>query len=220
MANVIAQAGGLLVGGTTINMAVYTWVDGQYAIVNQAYRVPTSGFSAGLTMGDCALAFLNAIDADLQAIITIETKILGVKCSQFRDVPGDVPLAGIATSTDTGSVANPTAAKQTALVVSKTTLVGGKRGRGRIYLPPPGVSDIDVGGEPKAAYLTRADTFYAAMFGFTSLTIGPANAVFIACVHGKAILGFIVQASYLVRPRFGTQRRRGAYGRPNPDSIL
>ncbi len=220
MANVIAQAGGLLVGGSTINMALYTWVDGQYAIVNQAYRVPTSGFSGGLTMGDCALAYLNTVDGSLQAIITVETKILGVKCSQFRDVPGDVPLAGIATSTDVGSVANPTSAKQTALVITKTTLVGGKRGRGRMYLPPPGVSDIDVGGEPKATYLTHAATFYGDVFGFSSLTIGPANAVFIASVHGKTTPGFIAQSSFLVRPRFGTQRRRGAYGRPNPDSIL
>jgi hypothetical protein len=220
MPNVIAQAGGLLVGGSTVNMALYTWVDGQYAICNQAFRVPTSGFSGGLTMGDCALAYLNAVDAALQAIITIETKILGVKCSQFRDVPGDVPLAGIATSTDVGSVANPTAAKQTALVITKTTLVGGKRGRGRMYLPPPGVSAIDLGGEPTAAYLALAATFYGAVYGFSSLTIGPANAVFIAAVHGKVILGFIAQTSFIVRPRFGTQRRRGAYGRPNPDSIL
>lgn len=119
-------------------------------------------------------------------------------------------------NTAVGTAAGDSAPKQSSLVVTKKTAFPGRAFRGRMYIPFPGDVATDASGSPAAAYVVLANNLASFLLLATTLTVG-LNSVTLQPViphsTGAAptdILGFVVQK------KFGTQRRRGDYGKIEP----
>jgi len=221
MAITITQQGGPMVSTGIYHATIFTWCNGQYGLMTQDFFVPPAGFVAGPTLGEMAKSVQQAVDAAMQAILSTEVNILGTKVNQLQPhVTGSVPLAGIASSTSTGSVSSHTVSKQTSLVITKLSLISGRTGRGRIYVPFPSIVDFVAGGEPESTYLTDVDTFYADLFGLTAVTSVAGSANLVTIIYHRKTGGFTTQVGYRINTRYGTQRRRGDYGKTNPNAIL
>jgi len=220
MAITITQQGGLMVSSGVYRATIFTWVSGQYGLMTQDFFVPPGGFIGGPTLGEMAKTVQQAVDGQLQAMLSTEANILGTKVNQIQpNVVGSVPLAGIAASNSIGSIDSRTVAKQSALVVTKLSLVSGKSGRGRLYVPFPTASEFIAGGEPHPSYITNVDSFYAALFGVTSVTSVAGHANLVTVIYHRKTGGFTTQAGYRINEKFGNQRRRGDYGKANPNFI-
>jgi hypothetical protein len=106
---------------------------------------------------------------------------------------------------------------QTAGVVTKLTNFRGRRNRGRTYLPFPSAASDDPGGGPTAGYVTNASLL--AILVFTPANYGTVTdyaSLQPYLVHGHTIppTGTDV-IGYNARLKWGTQRKRGQYGRTN-----
>jgi len=102
-------------------------------------------------------------------------------------------------------------------MLSYYTQLAGPRYRGRTYIPFPPTNAGDANGMPTGAYVTFLGILLAAMFGpivvpngagSVSLALGVAHRV-----AGVYTISEVVTA--YARARFATQRKSGAYGRPN-----
>jgi hypothetical protein len=90
----------------------------------------------------------------------------------------------------------------------------------RTYFPWPSTSDLGVDAyTPAAAYSTAIETFAQAVITFNALNDGAGNTCNLALVDFRvkqpANYVFEFLTSFAHRPRWATQRRSGAYGRPN-----
>jgi hypothetical protein len=212
MAVTILQAGGLIQANAIYRVAIQLRNNGKLIEFTSAFFVPTGGFVAGNTLGNLAFTVQSAIDGSLQAITSIETDLVGTQVNQLQPhVVGSTPLAGIAATTSIGSVANPTWPRVAGLVVTKLSLTNGRTGRGRMYLPPSGVTDMDDFGKPTAGYLTRATTMVNDLFGISAITGGSGVSNLISVIYNRKSGGFTAWISSRVNPILGTQRRRGYY---------
>lgn len=113
--------------------------------------------------------------------------------------------------------------RQTSGVLTVNTDYAGRAFRGRKYLPFPGATDLATTGKPTAGYRASLDTLgnlYVATRTFTGAGGGVVSLVPVLW-HRKPVpippaLYTDVTAAF-GRPRWGVQRRRGDYGRPNHD---
>lgn len=178
------------------------------------YNVIAKG-GAGVSSTDIA-AFLDPIFAPLyKAVLTAEGRYEGVTCQRIRPVP---PLVeGIsASASGFGTVTGDTLPKQTAGVISLVTEFAGRRYRGRVYVPFPGETDSDSTGAPVAAYVTRLQAIANAFLPIRVITVGinsnQIQSVVFSRVPPETRTPVVGAVAVNI---FGTQRRRGDYGRTN-----
>jgi hypothetical protein len=103
-------------------------------------------------------------------------------------------------------------AKQVALVVSKRSGLAGRKNRGRMYVSFPSDTDSLAFGLPSAAYLALVNTLVTAIFQnqiFGGVTAVPVIYQRLTPAASPAITAIRVNS------KFGTQRRRGSYGKTN-----
>lgn len=212
MAVAISQHGGLAVAGGIYNASIMVELGSKTMQINQAFYVTPQNFVQGPTLGDMAFTVQTAIDQTLAAAIPAENILFGTSIHQLQPhVVGQVPLFGQATTNSTGARPNPTASKVQGVVITKTSLISGRQGRGRMYFFPPSQADIDVDGVPKAAYLPLVNSFYVSLFGIGNVTAAAGSAVMIVVIYNRKTSNFTAQTSFRVNAKFGTQRRRGMY---------
>jgi hypothetical protein len=123
-----------------------------------------------------------------------------VKFGPNNDGPSALVIGPLA-----GGAANTAVAPNTALLVNKTTLLGGRRNRGRWYWPGLPEGDVDQGGNVAGGFLNAVqidfDSFYTKL-GLEDL--------YPSLLHSEDI-GLILPAlitSFVVQPKVATQRRR------------
>lgn len=114
-----------------------------------------------------------------------------------------------------GGVAGDVLPKQVAGFLRKQSAAPGRRKSGRLYIPFPGEGDNEAGAVPSAAYISRLDTLgskYASQIGWGADDLGRAT---IIIYKRTAPLTSSAVSSMVTIPQWATQRRRGAFGRPN-----
>ena len=150
------QDGGTLVTGDIFRAAFYTWYENQVGIMDIAY-VWTNAFGS-VTFGDAAFDLQTALDGDLQAILGNTVKILGCRVTKLNGIK-PFPLAGVATSTSTGSMANKPLPTQVRGLIATKGPFASRIGRGRIFPPFAGTDGMDTDSTPTAAHVTNLQTF-------------------------------------------------------------
>lgn len=106
--------------------------------------------------------------------------------------------------------------RQTAGVVTLRTPFAGRANRGRKYMPFPSETDNTTGIQPTAGYLAVVNTFIAMHVPTITLLAGPTTEVWRSCLpRPNQVPKGINFTSFLTRDAWGTQRRRGTFGRPN-----
>jgi hypothetical protein len=81
-------------------------------------------------------------------------------------------------------------------------------------MPPPATEDVTSDGTPAGSYVTAVTTFYAALYGISTVIGGTGTTSLIYVIFNKKSGGFTAITQYRVNAKFGTQRRRGYYKVP------
>ena len=128
-----------------------------------------------------------------------------------QTVPAATPLAGTA-----GTTPIPT---QVAGMVSFYCEDGGRKGRGRSYIPfPDQASNVAATDTPITAYVNNLDLFAAAVLGPNEISSGPNTLTLNGGLfdqYSPSIPVFRPFVTWISRRRWATQRKRGNYGRAN-----
>lgn len=99
---------------------------------------------------------------------------------------------------------------------SKNTLLGGRRYYGRIYVPFPAAADDTGAGTPTAGYLARLQDLFATLESIAVPTAGAQVMDLNSIVYSKKYGLKTSITTISAEGNWATQRRRSAYGRPNP----
>jgi hypothetical protein len=108
--------------------------------------------------------------------------------------------------------------KQCAGLIQLQTVVGGRHGRGRVYIPFPSEQHSDANGAPTAAYGTLLTTLAADFLLLAVYTSGPNTTTWAPCIFNRGTGTFIKLnpgGATNSRTKWASQRRRGDFGKSN-----
>lgn len=203
---------GLLVSGNTATVRVVARV-GVQAAINVLHFSVTASTGSGVTEAEAAEALDDTWHDEYKAVMSILTSYRGVSVQKDGGTPPGVPFAHVGNYAEGAVAGNLMPTQVTGLIAWRTALTG-HANRGRSYIPFPSASDSTAGDVPTADYVTRLGTLAAAIIGPHVLVGGGGTATLKLAVR-QAGGGHNLVTSFVARPKFGTQRRRGAFGRPN-----
>jgi hypothetical protein len=203
--------------GSFLRSTWFTARDDQLGMMDVAWRISASTL-AGVFLGDVADAIVTNTAVDLSVILGLNTAELGVKVSQLGTTSPGLP--GIASSVLTGAAGTGILPAQVSGLITLNTLLAGRKGRGRVYVPFIGNAYQDTDDTPTAALVTDMATF---MTDWLSLSLvngtgGGTINVFPIIWHRATNTHTDIDA-FRANKLFATQRRRGNYGRLNPPII-
>lgn len=103
-------------------------------------------------------------------------------------------------------------------VITKLTDTAGRAGKGRIYIPFPDSTAVDAAtGKPTSSYMSLLDDIAALYVGEFEHSLGGSRTITVQSVlKHRTAAGYVVVNNYQSRARWGSQRSRGDYGKPNP----
>ena len=104
-------------------------------------------------------------------------------------------------------------------LVSLRTNVGGRQGRGRSYIPFPSQMNQTDEFTPNAAYLTALTTIGDFLIANQICGTAPNQTTLVPVLFNRKTSVFSYLSNYRLPPRWATQRRRGAFGRPNESPV-
>jgi hypothetical protein len=203
--------------GHIIALKISSWYNNQLGLNVLHFRCAAST-GGGMTETEVALAMEPVVTAVLLPLLAVPSQYLGLSVKDLSNVPATASgvsgtLAGNGLG---GAVALPT---QVSGLITLRTPLSGRRGRGRCYIPFPAVTDNAAGDIPTGAYVTKLQNFATAVFTPQALVGGVGTASFIPVVKPATGLAVIDIIATQARTSWATQRRRGNYGRTNPQMI-
>jgi len=114
-----------------------------------------------------------------------------------------------------GTVTGSPLPKQVSGVLTKVSEIAGRRARGRLFVPFPGSFDNDVDSTPVTSYLTRLLNLANGLLGPIVVGVTPNDVTLANVIDSRAAGLWVSVNTYVARDRWGTQRRRGDYGKTN-----
>lgn len=173
-----------------------------------------SGVNGQVTLGMVAANLGASLPSRYKALMSNNAVYDGLDV--VRIVPG--PRTQNAWSTDgagAGIVTGDVLPRQVAGVITKLTAFKGRRYRGRFYLAFPCEADSDMTGIPNANYMAALGLLATQFEQLLAPVSGANNAVFIPIVYHRFPGDFTDIVRCRANQKWGTQRKRGSYGRPN-----
>lgn len=178
------------------------------------YRCSLTTLSS-VTLVEVAEAIDILVEAEYKAIMSTDAIYRGVGVQSYFPLPLSNE-AHTAANAGPGTNASISLPLQVAPVLRKTTNYGGPSGRGRIYTPfPPGAA-VTTDGAMSPTYLTALENL-AAVYPLTLFVVGAGGtARFEMGLQSRTNpTAFPEILDIIAVGLFGTQRRRGQYGRGN-----
>jgi hypothetical protein len=168
--------------------------------------------------GDSRLALAAQVfvtfEGQLRALMAASAKLYGYKCSVLGIYPPPLAVNGVVNEVGTGGATQlPTQARG---LISWKTAIGGRTGRGRIYVWTPEDANLDANGNPGAAYIAGLNNIANAVTsGFSA---GGSSWVPVIAHRGagaKPTYTATPVNAHRTSPGWATQRRSGESGRIN-----
>lgn len=141
-------------------------------------------------------------------------RYLGVMASKVRPLPPGPDFTATASAAN-GSRSGDPLPKQIAGVLSYRTAVATRRGRGRSYIPFAAEIDNTSSGVPSATYIANLVSLGSAMTETKTVVNGAGGSTLLPVIFHKATGTSDDVTAAVARTVWGTQRRRGDFGRPN-----
>lgn len=162
-----------------------------------------------------AVSISTATAAQVKALLNDTAEYRGLLVNRVWPQPPSMPEYSIFGQA-IGADVSPPLPKQVSGLVATRTNFGGRRFRGRFYVPFPSEGANDpVVARPSAAYVTALQTLANTLLaGFNDIT-GPDTYDCNPVLFDRVTGGFTPITSVLARPYWATQRRRGDYGSQN-----
>jgi hypothetical protein len=194
---------------------VFCYLTNQVSINTFNYTVTTLA-TAGVTYDNVA-TFFDTLMAPLFKPLICNVATYNVTHAQ-RLFPLPVSVysessasAGVGTG---GPIALPS---QCAGIISSKTLIAGQRYRGRKYIPFPSTVAASATGVPIAGYITNLDALATVAESAQNVVSGASTAVLTPILlHHFPAGSFTPIWQFNPSPKWGTMKKRGNYGQPNP----
>lgn len=183
--------------------------------INVRHYVCTVLNGLGPTDAQIASAMDTTFNVDFKSLLSVQATYRGVGVRRIKPLPVLVETSTIA-NLGVGTVLGDALPSQTCGVIKLGTAVAGKSYRGRIYVPFPSETDSGAQGDPNAGYLTNLGLLANTCLLQVTAGTAPNNAVFDPVIHSKKLGLDTFLSSSFARLSWGTQRKRGGFGRPNP----
>lgn len=154
------------------------------------------------TPADVALALYTLFNGQIMANLTTTTTLVGVL---VKFGPDDTGPSAVQSGSAAGSVVDAGIQPGTCYLVNKNTNLGGRVGKGRMYMPGLAESAVGVGGEIASGNVSAFQSDWNAFLaGLGAADLTP------VLLHGGnySLLFPSVVTSYTVQSRAATQRRR------------
>ena len=220
---------GRQITGTSIVYAfAYATFQGQTAIMKATYRV--QGIQ---NLNPMDTDVLNTLDQmyppHIRAFIANAANYAST-CIQVYDAPNLYPMIGTEASAGVGLSGPIALPKQTCGVITKITDYAGGGGRGRMYAPFPAIdaTELTGGSQPLARHTGLLGNIANAFMTVTPVNGAGGGSLQLVPVlrysikPGPTTHGYRDITGFRVRSKWGTQRKRGDYGRANspPDIVF
>lgn len=175
---------------------------------------------AGSTLRDAAVLIDTNFAAAIKPCLGVPATYYGVGCRKF--IAGGRLSAENSTTASTGPGTGGALliARQTCGLITKQTVLGGRGGRGRMYVPFPGTASCDTSGVPTAGYLANIGTIGTALLA-TLTNAGGLTLIPVLLRYPRpnrlppVAIGTTPLTGFTARLKWATHRTRGSYGKTN-----
>lgn len=201
--------------GDIFEFRLFTSFNEQIAINVLHYKEQTPTNPFALDHNSVLAAIATAIEPVFIDCVTADATYEG--CTLQRIFPTVAPVVTNVLGSAAGDGGATPTGRQLSGIITKRTVIAGRRGRGRIYVPFPAADTVtDDTGMPTAAYVALLQELADEMEDEQTVSVGADTLGFKPCVYNRddpAASPLITTC--LARSKFATQRRRGDYGRAN-----
>ena len=186
----------------------------QLGLMVWAYRI--SSLAGTMTDVDVANFFGPVVAGVLRPLQSVNSLYSGVGIQRITG-SRPYPLEQInTTNTGAGSEAGNLLPPQVCGLIKTLTALAGRKFRGRHYFPFAGASGNDVTGVPTAVHLANMATWGGTLITAQTVVVGANTAVLLpVLVHKSQPTTTSDIVNFVPEQGWGTQRRRGFFGRPN-----
>jgi hypothetical protein len=205
--------------GQVAFLELWTQRAAQASVQRIAYRAQVTAGS-GVTYGE----FLTSVGTSFQALMlpmidsTSSFRGMGVR-EILAPVVGSPSPAYDNSAVAVGTGVGKPMPGQVSGLIKISTAVGGRKGRGRLYIPFPAVTFGDDTDQPTAAYLVLLNALATQVLAPIVVIGGTGTAAFGLVLYHRTTGLTSPVVSTAGSPRWATQRRRGDYGRLNSSPV-
>lgn len=204
-----------------VQVVCYCSALGQIGI-NTTYWMSRDTSGAGASALQVAIGLDSALNARYKELMGVEAAYRGVSCQILGPTPL-VPSNAILND-GFGTSGENLLPGQCSYVLSWHTALAGRHNRGRIYPPFPFVTACDANGKMTAAAAVLLEALASAYTNDYTFGIGGDTSDIHLTVRARTAppppapvdIRYNFVTTHVSNQRFGTQRRRGQYGRLNP----
>lgn len=207
-----------LTAGMLLQLRAYTLKANQVGVTTFHHQV-VSASGPIATDADFLLAWGTIYSSEFIAIMSAEADYIGSSIQVLAPGPlGLLRTDNIGHGPGTGGTDS--LPSQTSGLITWGTNLGGRAYKGRIYMPFPMTTANNAGGFPVPGYLVGLDAIGNEYVNHTAWSLsGGSQLIAPVLVHRKNKAGVTpvpsLITSWTSHPFWATQRKRGAFGRPN-----
>nr|CDL66644.1 unnamed protein product [uncultured bacterium] len=196
-----------------VKLGCYDLALGQVTINVLHYYVGTVA-ALGVTDADFADDLQPAFRAAYRAVLSPQSTWHGVRVQKIWPLP--VAMAWVdASNPSIGVFGSVPAPAQLSPVITKQTAGAGRSKRGRFYVGLPPIEAVNPDGTPDPAYNTALLPLANLLDDVWNVIELGGQAQLVSCIYNRDTHAVSQVLNRRINDKFGTQRRRGVYGRQN-----
>jgi hypothetical protein len=201
--------------GDILEVKIFTYsAPLQQVGINITHYACTNVLGGSSTDAAAALAIDPIVAPLYKAVLPQTCTYYGIQVTKIWPLPR-LLAQGVNGSQGAGTRALLTAPGQLSLVATKNTGLAGRSKRGRLYVSFPGQTDIDVTAQATVAYQVKCQQLVNGIIATYVLGNLINGATIVPVLWNRTTHAAQGLLNGTVHLNFGTQRRRGEYGRPN-----
>lgn len=202
--------------GDLLEVAIVCKADEQYGLNVRHYDVTSVGGNP-ITVEDVAATIEGEFETAYKVALSSGATYWGVKATRIKPTRSQPAKSFV--SRGPGDVAEDLLPRQVAGVIKLKTEVGGRTGRGRAYIPflPETYNDPD--GNPEGAAITALQGIGNLLDDTFPITVGARTGTIRPVLYNRKTGARTPVDGFVVRSRWGSQRRRSNINRPDADPL-
>lgn len=184
---------------------------GDQTSVNVFNYMVQSVVDPGPSLNDAAARFSDLVVTQYAGCMSPQAQYLGVKASVITS--GPPPMPGFKVEHTAGTMTGDLLPRAVSGLIQWQTDYSGKSYRGRTFVPFPSEAGSTSAGEPSTVYQTAVDDLASAIITMADISPGLGSANVYLVLWSRQLNEFTKIQTASVPLRWGTQHRRGDYGR-------
>ena len=199
--------------GDVIKLRAVCWRAGPHLGVNVTHWISVTETLAGVTVKEFVDAMALVLPGPYKNCLSANANYRGIGAQKILPTLGaeHVNVTGAGVGTDSGDVLQ----TQSGLI-KKLTAFGGRKYRGRMYVPFPSESRNSAAGNPDSTYTTNLAVLAGAYDLFQTIVGAGGTATLAQCIYHRATNTVTVMDNQIAELQWGTQRRRQERGKILP----